>query len=537
MAPVVVPHRIPSLPDPLQDSLLEVFGELLLPRTETDRRLEVVEEAAAIGRGSVRLRHNPVVIDVNVQSHGIVIAEQPSYDPTLADSVGEAQRYFRPELAPLEAGPNFFFRRYPMQQVLDPWSLGLDQPIEFELELTDTAFDTTCHGDILSVALLNLRARTLPTQVWFPGPAPERTVLQFTGPVTALGKPAIFTATMVLDDTLGRPLRSLRISVTDRCNIRCRYCMPEEDYVWLPRSSILSFEEIDRLVGIFTRLGVTKLRLTGGEPLLRRGLDQLVSMLSRRPEVQDLALTTNGVLLGRYAGSLKEAGLGRVTVSLDTLKEERFRQLTRNSRHRDVVEGIEQARAVGFSKIKLNAVVIRGFNDDELADLLEFARERGLEMRFIEYMDVGGATRWSLQEVVSKEEILRTLSRRYGWIEPLVEYGTSPAPAERFVLPDGTVFGVIASTTQPFCRSCDRSRLTADGMWFLCLYAERGVDLRELLRGGADDEEISSRIVEAWLARADRGAEERLQLAERRALYPLEALRADPHREMHTRGG
>lgn len=342
---------------------------------------------------------------------------------------------------------------------------------------------------------------------------------------------------MLLHDSLERPLRSLRISVTDRCNIRCWYCMPEDDYVWLPRSSILSFEEIDRLVAIFTRLGVTKLRLTGGEPLLRQGLDKLVSMLSRRPEVEDLALTTNGILLGRYAGSLKEAGLGRVTVSLDTLKEERFQQLTRSSRHRDVVEGIEQARAVGFSKIKLNAVVIRGFNDDELADLLEFGRERALEVRFIEYMDVGGATRWSLQEVVSKEEILRTLSRRYGGIEPLVEPGTSLAPAERFVLPDGTVFGVIASTTQPFCRSCDRSRLTADGMWFLCLYAEGGVNLRDLLRRGAEDDEISSHIIEAWLARADRGAEERLQLAERRALYSLEALRADPHREMHTRGG
>ncbi len=342
---------------------------------------------------------------------------------------------------------------------------------------------------------------------------------------------------MPLHDTLDRPLNSLRVSVTDRCNIRCRYCMPEDDYVWLPRSSILSFEEIDRLVGIFTRLGVTRLRLTGGEPLLRQDLDKLVSMLSRRSEVKDLALTTNGIMLARYAGALKRAGLGRVTVSLDTLKEERFRQLTGSVRHRDVLEGIDRARAVGFSRIKLNTVVIRGFNEDEPGDLLEFAREKGLEVRFIEYMDVGGATRWSFQNVVSKEEILRTISRRYGRIEPVVESETSPAPADRFLLPDGTLFGVISSTTQPFCRSCDRSRLTADGMWFLCLYAEEGIDLRHLLRGGAGDEDIASRIIEAWRGRADRGAEQRLQLAERGALYPLEALRADPHREMHTRGG
>jgi cyclic pyranopterin phosphate synthase len=341
---------------------------------------------------------------------------------------------------------------------------------------------------------------------------------------------------MPVRDTLGRGLSSLRISVTDRCNIRCRYCMPEEDYVWLPRSSILSFEEIDRLVGIFTRLGVTKLRLTGGEPLLRQDLHRLVSMLARRPEVKDLALTTNGILLSRYAASLKEAGLGRVTVSLDTLKPERFRSLTRSNRHRDVLEGIDGARAAGFSKIKINAVVIRGFNDDELCDLVEFGREKDLEVRFIEYMDVGGATRWSLRDVVSKREILEGLSRRYGRIEPLSTPG-SPAPAERFVLADGTVFGVIASTTEPFCRNCDRSRLTADGMWFLCLYAAEGIDLRDLLRRGAGEEEIASRITEAWLARTDRGAEQRLELAERGALYPLEALRADPHREMHTRGG
>lgn len=342
---------------------------------------------------------------------------------------------------------------------------------------------------------------------------------------------------MLVNDTLGRPLKSLRISVTDRCNLRCRYCMPEEDYVWLPRSSILSFEEIDRLVGIFTGLGVSKVRLTGGEPLLRQHLDTLVSLLSRRPAVKDLALTTNGLLLARYAAALKRAGLKRVTVSLDTLKQERFRQLTRNGHHAQVLEGIEEARSLGFEKIKLNCVVIRGFNDDELVDLAEFARVRGLELRFIEYMDVGGATRWHPSEVVPRQEILAVLARYYGEIEPRAPELGAGGPAEEFVLPDGTVFGVIASTTQPFCRSCDRSRLTADGMWFLCLYAERGVDLRELLRTGAGDEEIARRIAETWRGRSDRGAEERLAIRPRGPLYPVEYLRADPHREMHTRGG
>lgn len=342
---------------------------------------------------------------------------------------------------------------------------------------------------------------------------------------------------MTLTDTLDRPLRSLRISVTDRCNLRCRYCMPEEDYVWLPRSSILSFEEINRLVGIFGNLGVSKIRLTGGEPLLRRHLDGLVSLLSRQPAVKDLALTTNGLLLARYAAGLKRAGLKRVTVSLDTLKEERFRQLTRNGHHAEVLEGIEEARAVGFEKIKLNCVVIRGFNNDELVDLAEFARARRLELRFIEYMDVGGATRWDPREVVPRQEILAVLAQHYGEIEPLASAPGAAGPAEEFVLPDGTVFGVIASTTQPFCRSCDRSRLTADGIWFLCLYADRGVDLRELLRGGAEDGEIAGRIAEVWSSRSDRGAEERLAIRQRGPLYPVEYLRADPHREMHTRGG
>jgi GTP 3',8-cyclase len=339
----------------------------------------------------------------------------------------------------------------------------------------------------------------------------------------------------MITDKLSRPLGSLRVSVTDRCNLRCRYCMPEQDYVWLPKQSILTFEEIARLVGVFTALGVGKIRLTGGEPLLRHDLPTLTAMLAGNTAVRDLALTTNGVLLAKHTASLKQAGLGRVTVSLDTLRPDRMRELARTDRHADVLEGIAAARAVGFP-LKLNTVVMRGVNDDELADLIEFARRHEAEVRFIEYMDVGGATAWSAAQVVSQREMLEVLSARYGAITP-VTAGDNSAPAERFRLPDGTTFGVVASTTAPFCRSCDRSRLTADGTWFLCLYAARGTDLREPLRSGASDAELSELIAATWRARTDRGAEERLGLVNRAPLFQVEGLRADPHREMHTRGG
>jgi len=336
-------------------------------------------------------------------------------------------------------------------------------------------------------------------------------------------------------DTFGRPLRNLRISVTDRCNMRCRYCMPEAEYVWLPRESILTFEEIDRLAGIFAGLGVGKIRLTGGEPLLRHDLPSLVSLLQRHESIRDLALTTNGILLARSAAALHASGLRRVTVSLDTLRPERMVAFARNARHAEVLEGIAAAKAAGFESVKLNAVLIRGYNDDELLDLLEFARGEGTEIRFIEYMDVGGATQWDMGKVVSQREILETVARRYGPVTPVREHDW--APAERFRLEDGTVFGVIASTTAPFCRTCDRARLTADGTFLLCLYGERGLDLRELLRLGASDAEIAGRIVESWSQRADRGAEDRAALAERGVLHQVESLRADPRREMHTRGG
>ena len=338
-------------------------------------------------------------------------------------------------------------------------------------------------------------------------------------------------------DTFGRPLKSLRISVTDRCNMRCRYCMPEEEYVWLPRSSILTFEELERLVGIFAGLGVAKVRLTGGEPLLRHDLATLVAFLRRDERITDLALTTNGSLLARQADALQRAGLRRITVSLDTLRPERMLAFARSARHADVLAGIAAVRAARFERLKINTVVVRGFNDDELSDLIEFGRANDAEVRFIEYMDVGGATQWSIDRVVTQREILDRLARRYGPIDPISDSRLSSAPAERFLLPDGTSFGIVASTTAPFCGTCDRGRLTADGTWLLCLYAEQGVDLREPLRRGATDEELAGLIVGAWRGRADRGAEERLGVPSRGALYQVEGLRADPHREMHTRGG
>ncbi len=338
-------------------------------------------------------------------------------------------------------------------------------------------------------------------------------------------------------DRRGRPLGSLRVSVTDRCNLRCQYCMPEDQYVWLPRDSILTFEEIDRVVRLFTTLGVAKVRITGGEPLLRHDLPALIALIRRNPDVRDLALTTNGLRLAPAAAALREAGLDRVTVSLDTLRPERFQQFARSARHGDVLAGLDAAAAAGFQRTKLNTVVIRGFNDDELLDLLDVARGRGLEVRFIEYMDVGGATHWSPAAVVSRTEILAKIAAREGSVTPVPDPADPRAPADRFALPDGTVFGVIASTTAPFCRTCDRSRITADGTWLLCLYADRGLDLREQMRMGASDEELLALIRDVWRDRRDRGAEERFAAHDRGPLYQLEVLRADPHREMHTRGG
>ncbi|MBL8725834.1 MAG: GTP 3',8-cyclase MoaA [Planctomycetes bacterium] len=336
-------------------------------------------------------------------------------------------------------------------------------------------------------------------------------------------------------DQHGRPLRNLRLSVTDRCNLRCQYCMPEEHYTWLPKGDVLSFEEVVRLVGVFASLGVDKVRVTGGEPLLRADLPVLVGMLARVPGIAELAMTSNGVLLREHAAALRAAGLQRITVSLDTLDAATFRLLARRDDLSRVLDGIAAAREAGFRDLKLDTVVIAGVNDGELPALLDYARGIGAELRCIEYMDVGGATHWAPERVVSRARILERLSAAFGTIRALPR--TDSAPAERFVLGDGTVFGIIASVTQPFCATCDRARLTADGMWFRCLYAVTGTDLRALLRSGASDAQLAAVIQSAWQARRDRGAEERAALADRRPLLPQASLRQNPHLEMHTRGG
>ncbi|CAM4305584.1 Cyclic pyranopterin monophosphate synthase 1 [Mycobacterium basiliense] len=340
-------------------------------------------------------------------------------------------------------------------------------------------------------------------------------------------------------DVLGRPVCDLRLSVIDQCNLRCQYCMPGEDYTWLPKQNLLTIDEISRIVDAFMAVGATKVRLTGGEPLIRPDLPEIVRVLAAKlggsPGLRDLAITTNGVLLEAKAAVLKEAGLQRVSISLDTLRPERFFELSRRRHLERVIAGIRSVPAAGFTDTKLDTVVMRGVNDDEILDLIEFARSVPAEIRFIEYMDVGGATHWSKNKVFPKGEMLSTIGRRYGKVEPLPKYDA--APANRYALPDGTTFGIIASTTEPFCATCDRSRLTADGMWLHCLYALGGTNLRDPLRSGVSDAELVNIITDGWRRRADRGAENRLAQRDRAVFVSIEKLKRDPHLEMHTRGG
>jgi len=340
----------------------------------------------------------------------------------------------------------------------------------------------------------------------------------------------------VILDPRQRPLRQLRLSVTDRCNLRCNYCMPEEHYAWLPRPKILSLEELAQVAEVFVDLGVRGVRLTGGEPLLRRNLAELVARISGIAGVEDLALTTNAVHLASHAAALRAAGLHRITVSLDTLDPQRFAELTRRDRFNEVMAGLDAAEATGFRGTKLNVVAQRGFNDDEFPALLSFGRERGIQVRFIEYMDVGGATAWAQSKVVSRAEILQSIEAVHG---PCTEVPrVDAAPADRFRLEDGTEFGVIASTTQPFCASCDRSRVTADGSWFRCLYAREGTSLRDILRDQGV-EALRATIVSAWSERRDAGAEARFDLLEKRGplQQPGRPADEDPMLEMRTRGG
>ena len=335
-------------------------------------------------------------------------------------------------------------------------------------------------------------------------------------------------------DRLQRPLRSLRVSVIDRCDLRCRYCMPEEHYAWLPKGDLLGADEIEQTVSAFAKLGVDRVRITGGEPLLRARLEEIVERIAHISSISDLAMTTNGMQLAQRADDLRRAGLRRVTISLDSLDRARLQHLTRRDALASVLRGIDAA-ITAFDTVKINTVVIRDFNDDELVDLIEYGKGLGAEIRFIEYMDVGGATNWSQNQVVDRREILTQLEQHYG---PIATDGVQgAAPAARFRLQDGTRFGIIASVSQPFCGACDRSRLTADGLWYLCLYAGQGHDLRTQLRAGVDRQTLVDYIRSTWEERSDRGAEVRLETPARGALFQIDDLREDPHREMHTRGG
>jgi GTP 3',8-cyclase len=313
-------------------------------------------------------------------------------------------------------------------------------------------------------------------------------------------------------DTLGRPLKALRISVTDRCNFRCTYCMPSEvfgpDYPFLPREAVLSFEEITRLVRIFVGLGVTKVRLTGGEPLLRRELPSLVRMLATVPGLQDLALTTNGVLLPELAPSLRAAGLNRLTVSLDTLRPARLKAISDTDLPLStILNGLEAARTAGFGPLKLNCVLQRGVNDDEILDLAAFAREWGHTLRFIEFMDVGTTNGWRLDSVVPAAEVHRLLHANWPLEALAVEQGDV---ARRWRYTDGRgEVGLIRSVTTPFCAGCDRARLSADGHLYTCLFAGNGLDLKAFLRAGHEDPNLASLLASHWKRRADRYSEQR----------------------------
>ena len=334
-------------------------------------------------------------------------------------------------------------------------------------------------------------------------------------------------ATGLLVDTRGRPLRDLRISVTDRCNFRCNYCMPKEvfdkDYPYLPHSALLSFEEITRLASLFLAHGVRKIRLTGGEPLLRKNIEELIAQLAQLRTVDgkapDLTLTTNGSLLARKARSLKEAGLNRVTVSLDGLDDAVFRRMNDvDFPVADVLAGIEAAHTAGLSHIKVNMVVKRGTNDHEILPMARHFRGTGTTLRFIEYMDVGATNGWRMDEVLPSAELIERLRAEL----PLVplEPSSPGETAERWGYADtsgqhdpglGEV-GVISSVTQAFCHDCNRARLSTEGKLYLCLFASQGYDLRSLLRGGASDAAIAAAIAPIWQQRTDRYSELRSTL-------------------------
>lgn len=314
----------------------------------------------------------------------------------------------------------------------------------------------------------------------------------------------------MLVDSYNRPIKDLRVSVTDRCNFRCTYCMPLDQYEWINKREILTFEEITRLAALFVQLGVEKIRLTGGEPLVRQNLERLVEKLSVIAGVKDLCLTTNGALLAEKVQSLKRAGLRRINVSLDSLDPDKFRRMTKRGDLDRVLEGLFAAKRHGLEPIKLNAVIERGVNDDDILDLVEFSREHGFGMRFIEYMDVGNSNNWTSEKLVPKKEIIERIHSRYPLKEVGRAQGSAPAVDYEFIDGRGDI-GVIASVTEPFCSSCTRARITADGKMVTCLFSDVGHDLKAILRNGTSDEEILKLLGSIWQKRDDRYSDERLE--------------------------
>lgn len=316
-------------------------------------------------------------------------------------------------------------------------------------------------------------------------------------------------------DTLGRPLHDLRISVTDRCNFRCTYCMPKEifgrDFEFLSRDLVLSFEEIERIAAAFVRAGVRKLRITGGEPLVRKGVESLIARLAVMPGVDDLTLTTNGSLLERKAAALKEAGLQRITVSLDSMDDTVFMAMNDvGFPVQSVLDGIAAAAAAGLDPIKINMVVKRGVNDQSVVDVARHFRGSGHIVRFIEYMDVGTTNGWRLDDVVSGREIVEAVSAEFP-LEPVnPDYRGEVAQRYRYVDGAGEI-GVITSVTQPFCADCTRARISAEGKLYTCLFATGGTDLREVIRSGATDEQLDATIARVWSVRRDRYSEIRTE--------------------------
>lgn len=313
-------------------------------------------------------------------------------------------------------------------------------------------------------------------------------------------------------DTLGRPLRDLRISLTDRCNFRCSYCMPKEvfgpDYAFLPKSALLSGDEIVSLARCFAALGIQKVRLTGGEPLLRPDLVEIVRRIAGEIGVPDVSLTTNGSLLPRYARALKDAGLARVNVSLDSLDPARFRLMSGDrSSPETVLRGIDAAEAAGLP-VKINMVAKRGANEQDILSMVAYFRERRMTLRFIEFMDVGETNHWRRDEVVPEIQILNTIRSAFEFEPVDPEYRGEVAARYRFT-DNGVEFGIITSITQPFCRDCNRARLSADGKLYTCLFATQGADIKAFMRGGATASELTERIAQIWGRRKDRYSEER----------------------------